>query len=66
MRFLPPFVLHGVHGASPQELEAHAARYAQRLASYPAWPELAGMPPQRESEVPDIARPHGEHDAEAL
>ena len=40
MRFLPPLVLHGAHRANDAELEAHGALFAQRLASYPDWPEL--------------------------
>ncbi len=65
MRFLPPRILYGVHGATPAQLEAHAAAYAQRLASYPDWPEIAAIPPRRESAVPDSARPHGAPEGEA-
>lgn len=65
MRFLPPLVFYGVHGASAQALQAHAATYAQRLASYPDWPEIAAIPVRRESVVPDIARPQGSTDEAA-
>lgn len=41
MSFLPPLLLHGAHHASAQSLQAHAARFAERLARYPDWPELA-------------------------
>ena len=57
MRFLPPLVLHGAHRASAAEIDAHAAVYAQRLASYPAWPELDELEPCVECVVPATARP---------
>ena len=41
MRFLPPLVLHGAHGASRQEIDAHAERFSARLRSYPAWADPA-------------------------
>lgn len=44
MRLLPPFVLHGAHRLSPAEVDAHAATYAERLSTYPDWPELAELP----------------------
>ncbi|PZP92058.1 MAG: NAD(P)H dehydrogenase [Variovorax paradoxus] len=37
MRFLPPLVLHGAHGASRQDIDAHAEAFAERLRSYPHW-----------------------------
>src|SRR5450631_4104924 len=40
MRFLPPLLLHGAHRADEVEVAAHAAVYADRLASHPHWPEL--------------------------
>jgi glutathione-regulated potassium-efflux system ancillary protein KefF len=40
MRFLPPLVLHGASRASSAEVQAHVDVFAQRLASYPEWPEL--------------------------
>jgi glutathione-regulated potassium-efflux system ancillary protein KefF len=40
MRWLPPLVLHGAHRAAQPVLQAHADVFAQRLASWPAWPEL--------------------------
>jgi glutathione-regulated potassium-efflux system ancillary protein KefF len=43
MRFLPPLLLHGAHRASDAQIEAHAGLYAQRLRSYPDWPELADL-----------------------
>lgn len=44
LRFLPPLVLHGAHRVDEAALQAHAALFAQRLASYPDWPELADLP----------------------
>lgn len=40
MRFLPPMVLHGAHRAGDEEVDSHVQVFAQRLASYPQWPEL--------------------------
>jgi glutathione-regulated potassium-efflux system ancillary protein KefF len=57
LRFLPPLVLHGAHRASEAELAEHAEVYAQRLASYPDWPEIAEMGTCPECEVPASARP---------
>ena len=57
MRFLPPLVLHGAHRASDAELAAQAATYAQRLADYPAWPELEQLEQCPECAVPTSARP---------
>jgi glutathione-regulated potassium-efflux system ancillary protein KefF len=57
MRFLPPLVLHGAHQASADVIAAHAALFADRLRSYPAWPELDDMPACPLCEVPANARP---------
>lgn len=57
MRFLPPLVLHGAHQATAEAIEAHAALYSQRLASYPDWPELAQLPACPGCEVPATERP---------
>jgi glutathione-regulated potassium-efflux system ancillary protein KefF len=57
MRFLPPLVMHGAHRASLDDLEAHTHVYADRLASYPAWPELAELADLPACEVPSSARP---------
>ena len=57
MRFLPPLVLHGAHKASETELAAHADTYAQRLADYPAWPEIDLVEDCVECAVPPSARP---------
>lgn len=57
MRFLPPMVLHGAHEVSDAEVTTHAALFAQRLASYPDWPELADLPECPGCVVPETARP---------
>ena len=57
MRFLPPLVFHGAHKASEAELAAHADTYAQRLADYPAWPEIDLVADCVECAVPPSARP---------
>jgi glutathione-regulated potassium-efflux system ancillary protein KefF len=57
MRFLPPLVLHGAHKASEADLAAHAATYAQKLADYPAWPEIDEVEDCIECAVPTSARP---------
>ena len=40
MRFLPPLLLHGANRVATAELQAHAEVFAQRLRSYPGWPEM--------------------------
>lgn len=57
MRFLPPLVLHGAHRAAEADIEAHVAVFAERLASYPGWPELDELPQCPECDVPAGDRP---------
>jgi glutathione-regulated potassium-efflux system ancillary protein KefF len=57
MRFLPPLLLHGAHRVSDDELAAHATLYAERLLSYPDWPEIAELEACAPCEVPPDARP---------
>jgi glutathione-regulated potassium-efflux system ancillary protein KefF len=64
MRFLPPLLLHGAHRVDDAALQEHAAVYAQRLASYPDWPELNELPECVACDVPTSARPVG-HDSQA-
>ena len=40
MRFLPPLVLHGAHRRARPSSPPTPRTYAQRLADYPAWPEI--------------------------
>jgi glutathione-regulated potassium-efflux system ancillary protein KefF len=57
MRFLPPLLLHGAHHVGPAETAAHARVFADRLSSYPNWPEIDNMPDCVTCEVPTTARP---------
>jgi glutathione-regulated potassium-efflux system ancillary protein KefF len=57
MRFLAPLLLHGAHSVGDAELAAHATMYAQRLANYPDWPELAELADCPACVVPPLARP---------
>ena len=57
MRWLPPLLLHGAHRADDEALAAHAALFAQRLASWPDWSEIAEMEPAPVCDVPADARP---------
>ena len=57
LRWLPPLVLHGAHGAAEPTLQAHAELFRQRLLSHPGWPEIAEMEPAPQCDVPADARP---------
>lgn len=57
MRFLPPLVLHGAHRIGAAAIAEHARVYAERLASYPAWPELDELPECPTCVVPTSERP---------
>ncbi|MBI5721244.1 MAG: NAD(P)H-dependent oxidoreductase [Burkholderiales bacterium] len=57
MRWLPPLVLHGAHRADEAALDEHARVFAERLGSWPAWPELAELEPEAGCDVPADARP---------
>ena len=46
---------------TPDEIDAHAQVYAQRLADYPDWPELDDLPECAACEVPTTARPATEN-----
>ena len=63
LRFVPPLVLHGAHRASAAEVDAHVQVFAQRLAGWPDWPELAALDEQPVCEVPADARPAATEDA---
>lgn len=60
MRWLPPLALHGAHRADDDEVAAHARVFADRLAAWPDWPELAGADDTPACEVPADARPPAE------
>lgn len=57
MRFLPPLLLHGAHRANEQSVAHHVEVFAQRLGSYPQWPELDALEPCPACEVPPADRP---------
>ena len=57
MRFLPPLLLHGAHRVTEEQLRGHATVYAERLATYPDWPEIEELPACLQCEVPLTARP---------
>jgi len=57
MRFLPPMLLHGAHRIADADLDAHARLLADRLRTYPDWPEMDDVPACATCEVPDNARP---------
>jgi glutathione-regulated potassium-efflux system ancillary protein KefF len=57
MRMLPPLVLHGAHHIGEEALQAQAALYAQRLAQYPQWPEIAALAAEPAGSVPADERP---------
>ncbi len=57
MRFLPPMILHGAHRTSEEDIEQHVQVFKNRLATYPAWPELQEMDPCPACEVPGADRP---------
>jgi glutathione-regulated potassium-efflux system ancillary protein KefF len=60
MQWLPPLVLHGAHRIGEAALDTHAALFADRLATWPNWPELADLEDTPECEVPGDARPQAE------
>lgn len=57
MRFLPPMVLHGAHTAPQEEVDLHLATFAQRLRSYPDWPEMQDLSACPACPVPSTDRP---------
>jgi len=57
MRFLPPLVLHGARSAAEDEVAAHVDVFAQRLGSYPQWPELEELDACVACPVPETDRP---------
>lgn len=64
MRFLPPLLLHGANRAGAAEVDAHVAVFAQRLRSYPDWPEMDEIAGCVACVVPATDRPAG-HEAGA-
>ncbi|CAN5768562.1 NAD(P)H-dependent oxidoreductase [soil metagenome] len=65
MRFLPPLVMHGSHSSTEQEVLDHVQTFAQRLGSYPDWPEIAELDAAPTCEVPPTDRPEADPEADA-
>jgi glutathione-regulated potassium-efflux system ancillary protein KefF len=57
MRFLPPLLLHGARRAGKDDVRKHADVFAQRLGSYPDWPELEELGACPIVDVPTSDRP---------
>ncbi|MDB5875565.1 MAG: hypothetical protein JWQ07_5007, partial [Ramlibacter sp.] len=57
LRFLPPLVLHGANHASEEAVSQHVGVFADRLRSYPDWPELEDLPQCPACVVPMTDRP---------
>lgn len=57
MRWLPPLVLHDAHNVQAPLLAEHAQLFAQRLLSWPTWPELHELDGAQPCDVPADARP---------
>jgi glutathione-regulated potassium-efflux system ancillary protein KefF len=60
LRFLPPLLLHGAHREREETVAQHVAVFAERLRSYPQWPELESLEQCPACDVPQTDRPtHG-------
>ena len=57
MRFLPPMVLHGAHSAPQPDVDLHVETFAQRLRTYPDWPEMEELESCQACAVPPSDRP---------
>lgn len=57
MRFLPPLLFHGAHRARGGEIDAHAAVFRHRLATWPDWPEIENLGACPITDVPATDRP---------
>jgi glutathione-regulated potassium-efflux system ancillary protein KefF len=57
LRFLPPLLLHGANRATEAEIAQHVEVFAERLRSYPNWPEMDEIEPCPACHVPLTDRP---------
>ena len=57
LRFLPPLILHGAHSGGKAAIDRHTATFAQRLVSYPDWPEMDELENCPSCVVPILDRP---------
>ncbi|WP_082755021.1 glutathione-regulated potassium-efflux system oxidoreductase KefF [Variovorax sp. PAMC 28711] len=64
MRFLPPLVFHGARSAADSEITAHVKTFADRLGSYPNWPEIDEMGDCPTCVVPETDRPADDSESE--
>jgi glutathione-regulated potassium-efflux system ancillary protein KefF len=62
MRFLPPLVFYGARSASEADVASHVATFAQRLGSYPEWPEIEEIDACVACPVPESDRPADTND----
>ncbi|ROZ79678.1 NAD(P)H-dependent oxidoreductase [Ramlibacter sp. WS9] len=65
MRFLPPLLLHGAHRAHEDAVAQHVEVFADRLRTYPEWPEIEDLLACPACEVPTTDRPLSGADASA-
>ncbi len=63
MRFLPPLILHGARSASDTEVRSHVQTFAERLGSFPNWPEIDELGDCPTCVVPPTDRPQEDEDA---
>ena len=63
MRFLPPLILHGARSATDAEVHSHVQTFAQRLASFPNWPEIDELGDCPTCVVPPTDRPQEDEEA---
>jgi glutathione-regulated potassium-efflux system ancillary protein KefF len=57
MRFLPPMLVHGAHRLTPAEIQTTCDLFANRLQTWPEWPELASLKLCETAEVEADERP---------
>ncbi|NVM87169.1 glutathione-regulated potassium-efflux system ancillary protein KefF [Variovorax sp. SG517] len=57
MRFLPPMIFYGARSAGEAAVKAHVETFAQRLGSYPEWPEIEEIDACVACPVPESDRP---------
>ena len=56
-RWLPPLIFYGARSASEAEVKSHVEVFAQRLGSYPDWPEIEEIDACVACPVPESDRP---------
>ncbi len=66
MRFLPPMIFYGARSTSEAEVTAHVDTFAQRLGSYPDWPELEELDACVACPVPETDRPADSDDIDKV